>query len=99
MPYSTERYHSDEEYRERLKANRRRRYRERNEYTPRPRQPRKPKEPKPRVVRVRVPKPKVIPIPTHVRDAWKRSHRNSILQRKYPTYDALRKAAQEGAFS
>lgn len=38
------------------------------------------------------------PIPVHIRDAWRRSHRNSILQQKYPTYAALQRAAQEGAF-
>jgi hypothetical protein len=39
------------------------------------------------------------PIPSHIRAAWRRSSPGSILQRKYPTYDALQKAAQEGAFS
>lgn len=38
------------------------------------------------------------PIPTAVRDAWKVSKPNSILQIKYPTYEALKRGAARGDF-
>jgi hypothetical protein len=38
------------------------------------------------------------PIPTLVRDAWKQSDSNSILQKKYPSYAHLRRGAARGDF-
>jgi hypothetical protein len=48
------------------------------------------------IVRAEKKRPK--PIPTVVRDAWKRSERGSILQRKYPSYDKLKRGAARGDF-
>lgn len=49
-----------------------------------------------RVNAPRIPKPKPVRAPAELRAAWRRSHANSQLRRKYPTVEALDRAFRDG---